>query len=179
LILHCAILCNPDQQSEKNPKDYFTLIKHILTVAPETLEKKSAEGYTPLQIAVLIRRKDVIAYLLSVGANQRTRDREARNVIHSLSPKSSSPTKEQLEDIEAIINLFDKTAVKAMLLERTSISAGAMTPLAYLMQYTGNQHKKPDLISLLTQCTAGEELEMINGEGDLPLHVVSYVCSYS
>ncbi|EPE25948.1 Ankyrin repeat-containing protein [Glarea lozoyensis ATCC 20868] len=171
LILHCAILWNPDPKSEQNTKDYFALIKHVLTVAPETLEKKSAEGLTPLQIAVLLRRKDVIAYLLSVGANQRTRDREAKNVIHSLSSKYSAPTKEHLELIQEIINLFDRSAVKAMLLERTSLSAGALTPLAYWMQCSGNQYKKPDLISLLTRCTAGEELEIINGEGDLPLHV--------
>jgi hypothetical protein len=174
LLLHCAILWNPDQEFEETTKDYFALIKHILAVAPETLEKKSASGYTPLQTAVLINRKDVVAYLLSVGANQRTRDRLGRNVLHSLAPKNR--TEKKMADIQSMVDLFDKNIVKEMLLERTSTASGALTPLAYWMSQGlahNSDHIKLDFISLLTQHSTGEELEMINGEGDLPIHVVS------
>ena len=172
LILHCAILWDPDHKSEQNTKDYLALIKHILTIAPETLEKKSAEGYTPLQLAVFNERKDVVAYLLSIGANQRTRDRNGRNLLHSLAPRSRLATG-QLAEINETIELFDKTAVKEMMLERTSVSYGSLTPLAYWMGKTCYFHTKPDLMNILTQYSSGEDLGMIDGQGDLPLHIVS------
>jgi hypothetical protein len=173
LLLHCAILGDPDEESEEKTKEYFTLIKHILSSIPDTLEKKSAQGYTPLQIAVLINRRDVVAYLLSIGAYQRARDRQGRNVIHHLIRTRTSRTDEQLEDIQNMIDLFDKDAIKEMLLERTTTFRGALTPLACLIAQPVRYRKELDIISLLSQYSTGEELEMINGEGDLPLHVVS------
>jgi hypothetical protein len=41
------------------------------------------------------------------------------------------------------------------------------------MAKNGGVYKKADIVEVLTSYSLGEELEMINGEGDLPLHVVS------
>jgi hypothetical protein len=92
-------LYNPDRK-EDHP-EYLALIKHLISVLPDSLEQKSSEGWTPLHLA------------------------------------------------------------------------GALTPLAYWMAKNNGNHKKSDIVEILTSYSSGEELEMINGEGDLPLHVVS------
>jgi len=74
--------------------------------------------------------------------------------------------------LQKLLELFDKDAVKEMLLERCSEAPGALTPLAYWMAKNGGSYKKPDFIAILAKYSSGEDLEMINGEGDLPLHVV-------
>lgn len=68
-------------------------------------------------------------------------------------------------------DLFDEKAVKEMLLERTSQPESA-TPLAYWMLRNGNNFKKPDILEVLAKYSNGEDLAMINSEGDLPLHFV-------
>ena len=70
-----------------------------------------------------------------------------------------------------MIDLFDKDGVKEMLLERCISHPGALTPLAYWMSNSGGGYTKTDVIEILCKHSNGEDLEMINGEGDLPLHV--------
>lgn len=73
-----------------------------------------------------------------------------------------------------MLDLLDKDAVKEMMLERCTQYPGASTPLAYWMsKYNSRSQdvRKLEVISLLAKYSTGEELEMINGEGDLPLHV--------
>lgn len=77
------------------------------------------------------------------------------------------------KELKQLLELFDKAALKEMLLERCSQAPGALTPLAYWMAKNGGDYKKADVVEVLTSYSSGEELEMINGEGDLPLHVVS------
>ena len=75
--------------------------------------------------------------------------------------------------LKQLLELFDKSVLKEMLLERCSQAPGALTPLAYWMARNSGVYKKADIVEVLTSYSSGEELEMINGEGDLPLHVVS------
>ena len=78
-----------------------------------------------------------------------------------------------VEALKQLLELFDKDALKEMLLERCNQAPGALTPLAYWMARKDGSYKKADIVELLTSYSSGKELEMINGEGDLPLHVVS------
>jgi len=80
-----------------------------------------------------------------------------------------------VEALKQLFELFDKAALKEMLLERCTQAPGALTPLAYYMARKDGSYKKADIIEVLTSYSSGEELEMINGEGDLPLHVVSAI----
>lgn len=172
LVLHAAILHNPSNE-EDNPK-YMALIKHLLSVVPETLEQKSSQGWTPLQIAVWARRADVASYLISQGANQRSRDKMGRNMLHSmLTNQSNGGAITDIKRLRAMIELFDKDAVKEMMVERCTLSPGALTPLALWMSNNKASHKKADIAVVLAEYATGEELEMINGEGDLPLHVAT------
>ncbi|TVY75886.1 Uncharacterized protein LSUE1_G007435 [Lachnellula suecica] len=162
LALHCAILWSP---GKKDTETYLALIKHLVSVTPGSLEKKSSQGWTPLHVAAWLRREDVVSYLISVGANQRCRDRLGRNIIHSICAKGGPKL------LDGMLQLFDKDAVKEMLLERCNITPGALTPLAYYMSTNAGRNKKTFFIEALSRYSSGEELEMINGEGDLPLHV--------
>jgi len=79
--------------------------------------------------------------------------------------------KKELKRLEKMLELFDKNALKEMLLERCTDTPGALTPIAYWMAKNGGSFKGKKVISTLSKYSNGEDLEMINGEGDLPLHV--------
>jgi hypothetical protein len=167
-------LYNPDKKTAH--PEYLALIKHLVSVLPESLEQKSSEGWSPLHVAVYAQREDVVSYLISVGANQRSRDKAGRNMAHSMLVNlhdGYNSAKNDAEELKKILDLFDIAALKEMLLERCTKNPGALTPLAYWMaRYRGN-YKDSHIVEVLTSYSSGEELEMINGEGDLPLHVVS------
>ncbi|TAQ87996.1 hypothetical protein B7494_g3670 [Chlorociboria aeruginascens] len=78
-----------------------------------------------------------------------------------------------VEQLQSMIHLFDKEAIKEMLLERCADSPGALTPLALWMAKNAGQqlNMKFGIVKELCKYSTGEELQMINGEGDLPLHV--------
>lgn len=93
-------------------------------------------------------------------------------MVHSMVVYRSYNAKSGTKKFQRMIELFDEDGVKDMLLERCNESPGALTPLAYWMARNNGGYKKSDFIEILAKYSSGEELEMINGEGDLPLHVV-------
>ncbi|KAK0126771.1 hypothetical protein ONS95_008352 [Cadophora gregata] len=170
LVLHCAILFNPSKDQDKT--QYLALIKHLVSVVPDSIEQKSSERMTPLHVAVLAHQPEVISFLLSEGANQRHRDKAGRNIVHHmLAPKNMARANTNAEKLQQLISLFDKSAVEEMLLERCTEKPGALTPLAYYMAKNAGSYRKSDIVSILSKYSNGEDLAMINGEGDLPLHV--------
>jgi hypothetical protein len=177
LALHCATLSNADKKVMA--VKYLPLLKHLIAVSPESLEQKSSEGFTPLQLAVFAGREDAVKYFLSIGANQRHRDKSGRNMLHTMVADYGNSAKTDAKKLQAMLNLFDASNFEEMLVERCSEVAGALhgalTPLAFWMARNRGSYHKTDFLRVLLQYSRGEELEMINGEGDLPLHVV---CSH-
>ncbi len=145
------------------------MIKHLVSVLPESLEQRSSEGWTPLHVALATEREDVVSYLVSIGADQRARDKFGRNVVHALVGNLNS-VQSDAKKLQAMIDLFNKEGVKQMLLERCTNHPGALTPLAYWMS-CGKTWQRSDIVEVLSKYSTGQDLEMINGEGDLPLHV--------
>ncbi|KAF7930900.1 hypothetical protein EAE99_004150 [Botrytis elliptica] len=142
LLLHVAILHGP--QTDEDKIKHLNLIKHLVSVLPDSvLSLKSAQGYSPLHLAVNRKNIPVIEYLLSVGASPRSRDRQNRNIMHTLAADAITVKKETVSCLESIIKLFNKKDVQEI----------------------------ADVIEVLLKYSNCEELEMINGEGDLPLHV--------
>jgi ankyrin repeat protein len=172
LTLHCAILYNPQKESDA-PK-YLALIKHLLDVSPESLEQKSSEGFTPLQLAVFAQREDIIEYLIANGANQRHRDKIGRNMLHCMVTPRTGGLRTDPKKLQSMIDLFDMKNIQEMFLERVSTRAGAQTPLALWMHRNGGHHPDPEFLEVLFTYSSGEDLEMIDGEGDLPLHLVGH-----
>lgn len=149
---------------------YINLLKHILAKSPDLLEKKSSEGYSPLHAAVKINKPRTVEFLIAQGANQRSRDKEGRNMLHTmLAPGAYART--DVKELKVLIELFDKDALKEMSVERCSVHPGALTPLGLWL--SKGQSAYDDIITLLAGYSDPTAYEMINGEGDLPLHVVS------
>ena len=171
LTLHCAILYNPSKDSEA-PR-YLALLDHLVSVLPESLEQKSSEGWTPLQLAVFTDRKDTVEYFISIGANQRSRDKTGRNMVHTIMATRNSQVNYDSKNLKVLLDLFDRDNIKEMLVERCAQSPGALTPLALWLATNRGSVKSPDFLEVLCAYSTGEDLEMINGEGDLPLHLVS------
>lgn len=117
-----------------------------------------------------------VEFLIARGANQRSRDKEGRNVLHTiLAPDSWART--DIKDLKALLKLFDKEAIKEMSTERCSIHPGALTPIGLWLSTSKGDYKSDSVVSLLAEYSDVAALEMINGEGDLPLHVVSPIHS--
>jgi hypothetical protein len=169
LTLHCAILYNPH---ELDAPKHLALLRHLVSVLPDSLEQKSSEGWTPLQLALFTRRKDVVEYFISIGANQRHRDEVGRNMMHTMVATNYGFVKTDAKELQAMINLFDKSGIKEMLLERCAEKLGALTPLAHWLARSYGRNYKLSFLKVLCEYSSGEDLEMINGEGDLPLHTV-------
>ncbi|KAH8799706.1 hypothetical protein F5884DRAFT_114530 [Xylogone sp. PMI_703] len=180
LMLHAAILHVSSSDDKDATKKQLELIKHILSLHPELLEHQSSEGFTPLHVAMHIQHQEILSYLISIGANQRHRDKLGRNLIHNMVVARSGGPSLDAKTLSHLISLFDKQNVKEMLLERCSVQPGSLTPLAYWMtKYTETTGHRiaggvsgTEIIELLSGYSTGEDLGMINGEGDLPLHVV-------
>ncbi|TGO46320.1 hypothetical protein BCON_0331g00030 [Botryotinia convoluta] len=169
LLLHVAILHDPQTDEEKIK--HLNLIKHLVSVLPDSvLSLKSSQGYSPLHLAVNRKNIPIIEYLLSVGASPRSRDRQNRNIMHTLAADATTVNKETVPCLESIIKLFNKKDVQEMLLERSDDYPSAVTPLALWMS-KATHYDSADVIEVFLKYSTGEELEMINGEGDLPLHV--------
>lgn len=170
LTLHCAVLYNSDKKSEA--ARHLALLKHLVSISPDSLEKKSSEGWTPLHAALIVQREDIVKYFISIGANQRTRDNAGRNILHTMVSYRHHAAKTDAKKLQAMLDLFDKPKFTEMFVERCSESPGALTPLAFWLSRNRGNYKKIDFLRVLCKYSAGEDLEMINGEGDLPLHVV-------
>lgn len=70
-----------------------------------------------------------------------------------------------------MLSLFDPAALKEMFTERCNEHPSALSPLAYWMARNNGSYNKTDIIETLSKHSSLEDLSMINGEGDLPLHV--------
>ncbi len=142
---------------------------------PESLEHKSVHGWTPLHLAVAVRRPEIVELLMAAGANQRARDKCGRNVIHIMA--GSDP-----EILRKMISLFDKAHVKEMFLEKCNQgeSFSQLAPLSYWMVKNAqnsdwnsiNPDQKLEVIKVFAEHSQADDMELINGEGDLPLHQV-------
>lgn len=164
----------------------------MLKAMPEYLEQKSIHGWTPLHIAIAIKRPEIVELLLSAGANPRAVDMYNCNVVHNMlvplhRNKSWNPRTMANNDpkpISAMISLFDKKDIKEMLLEKCTLGPelASLTPIAYWMAnndsnanvYAASKaNNKTDILEILSSFSDGEDLGIINGGGDLPLHQVS------
>jgi hypothetical protein len=86
---------------------------------------------------------------------------------------SKGQIKKKASELESIIELFDKDLVKEMMVERCTWNGETSTPLALWMSSNKSEYTETDFVQILAKYSTGKDLEMINGEGDLPLHMVT------
>lgn len=168
-IFHMAILSYKNQPKKTD----LALLQHLLSVDPDSLDRRTIiQGMTPLHIAIKIERADIVSFLIAQGADQRSRDKENRNCIHHmLVPCNNSFSLQSRSDaapLRQLIDLFDPSVVKELLLSRQK--PGNQTPLTLWLH--GNQHHlDSDIIEILESFSSGEDLDIIDDTGDLPLHI--------
>lgn len=168
---HCAALAKPTKESEK-------ILKYLIDVRPSTLDQRSPmHGRTPLGVAFALHRYDAAKTLVEAGADQTTRDKKGRNLVHALvdSMRCISP-KPNVKIMRDLFKLIDHRILQSMFSQCCDDSGGqrSLTPLALLLEVgkTYSEERQLDTVKLLFEFSEGKELEMINSTGDLPLHSI-------
>lgn len=166
LLIHCVILAKTDENS-------LGLLQHLCKTFPDSLHHKSASGLTPLQLAFSLHRIDMIKILLEAGTDQTCRNHVRDNIVHSVLSRSINQVRPESEDIREIFGLIDRRLLESLFIERTSESPGSATPLArwlYMNRQSGHEGEGEQILRTILEFSKGVELDIINGEGDTPLH---------
>ena len=159
LAIHCCLMGKPTAEA-------YSLLRYLVQAMPNTVEVKSLEGFTPLQVAFELYREDSAKLLIQVGADQTCRDKSGRNILHSLLSRSFNK-REHVENLKKMLDLIDKRVLPTLFVERTTRS---LTPLHYYLLRSGRDHCKERVFRTLLEYGAGQDLSLISGEGDTPLH---------
>ena len=150
---------------------------------PESLKRKSTAGYTPLFLAFSLRKHTLSKMLLAAGADPTIRDNNGNNLVHSL--LQQMPVDVRPDDHKAMqktLELLDPGLRQEMMLERNSYNCGANTPLhCWLKNKNIGRHANclkakncmgSMMLRTLLGLSNGEELYMVDGSGDTPVHDV-------
>ncbi|KAI5466053.1 ankyrin repeat-containing domain protein [Mariannaea sp. PMI_226] len=183
LVIHCAVLATPSEAAN-------TLLKYLVKAAPGAIEKKNANGDTPLLVACRLGRVDYVKILIGGNANLLARNLKGENILHAA--LYHQPLVHQLRPL---LDLLDADLVRYLFLQRKNLNHFGNTPLhAWLAKASGFQEPvvfrefyysynqlqctKPystetdavNMLKLLLEYSKGEELEMLDGAGDTCLH---------
>lgn len=153
--------------------DSLEILKYLIKAMPDALEARSADGMTPLLLAYRAHNLEAVKILLEAGANQTARDKEGMNLLHHITATTSNFVSD-LAHIRNLIETIDKRLIPGMCVQRCSRNPGSLTPLALLVtsHYDSNEIRV-DMARLILEYSQGAELELLNGEGHTPLHVVA------
>ncbi|EAW09002.1 ankyrin repeat protein [Aspergillus clavatus NRRL 1] len=177
LVLHCAVLSKPTDESEQ-------LVRYLVKTVPHCMEVKSIEGYTPLALAFSLQRYAFAKILIEAGADQTARDKKGNNILHLTLNNATHPSDEKVKALPKILGLIDNSLVPSLLQERSSQDPGALTPLAqwmvqgltyptygaHIVQESGNQMKALKIILDFAQPTGQKHLEVLDGAGNTVIH---------
>ncbi len=171
LIMHCVVL-------GKTTEGSLNLLRYLCKKAPELLQHKSANGLTPLHLAFSLHRTKMIQVLLEAGADQTCRNKAGDNIVHSILNNTALEAKKRPEKIREMLSLIDTRLLSSLFAERTSADPGASTPLARWLHsyFYGGRYSNADstaaveILEVILEFSKGEDLAIINGEGDTPLH---------
>ncbi|XP_014560340.1 hypothetical protein COCVIDRAFT_89408 [Bipolaris victoriae FI3] len=171
LLLHCAVL---SQKSE----DSSCLLRQLCKSHPEALEKRSVDGMTPLHLAFALHRIEMAKILIEAGADQTTRNNEGHNIVHSIL-EFYQACNVKTSVLCKILGLIDTRLIPSLFLERTQSAPGAATPLGRWVhinvqsrEYNFDKERHEETLKMLLEFSKGEDLGIINGDGDTPVHAV-------
>jgi hypothetical protein len=191
LVLHCAVMSKPSQDSER-------LVRYLVDHHPECLEVQSDNGKTPLALAFSLRRVNCARILIEAGANQATRDSKANNLLHMLLDTKDSDTCEDSKQFTELVSLLDEKLIPSLLAQHAGDNA--RTPFAHWldayrqfhpqdgMSPKGNPssfgspetHYKShhEIVTSMTNTildlaasTNQKHLELFDGAGNTPAHI--------
>ena len=164
----------------KPTRSSLQIVKHLVSLRPYILDVKSPSGHTPLHLAFSLHRLGAARALAEAGANQTCRDKSGQNILHALLDRLRiRPTGDStIASFRAFISLVDRRVLPSLFTERASDAHGQfnITPLA---KWLANEHAHRNakatefalkVLAILLDASSGEDLEMIDGAGHLPLH---------
>jgi hypothetical protein len=140
---------------------------------PDAVEARSADGMTPLLLAYRTHNFEAVKILLEAGADQTARDKEGMNLLHHIIATAATFVVD-LAHVRNLIETIDKRLIAGMCVQRCSRRPGSLTPFALLVaQHFVSNEIRVDMARLILEFSHGAELELLNGEGHTPLHVVA------
>jgi hypothetical protein len=152
-------------------------LEYLVKAYPKYMDTKSSRGVTPLQLAFKLGRHSAARILLEAGAHTTIRDKAANNLIQKLLVPFNLSNEGHIYDLKAMLELLDEETRHALMLQRNAASNGGGSPLhnwlnARMNTYGGNNDMDRMIVELLLSYSKGNELSLINGAGDTPLHSV-------
>ncbi|KAF5575373.1 ankyrin repeat [Fusarium pseudocircinatum] len=167
LVIHCAVMAEPSQEAKE-------LLQYLVEACPSSLERRDSDGNTPLLNACILGRRQAVETLIGANADQATKNYKGENVLHALLRYKSGPSR-----LEAILELFDQDLLRNHISQqRQSLQGKANTPLHSWISKMANDgssnslsaFEQKEMLTLLLRYTSGKELELLNCEGNTPLH---------
>lgn len=167
------------------------LLEYLVRARPESIEKKTIQGETPLMIACRLGRVTHSKVLLDAGADQSVRNKKGENLIHAALWGNPTAAK-----IQHLLEMLDAELRRHMFKQRKSLGENGETPLhGWISRLCGleaavdslqrfqcgtqfapppNAYRSQGLVvemaKLLLDYSGGEELDMLNGAGETCLH---------
>ncbi|KAK6433106.1 hypothetical protein LTR95_010723 [Oleoguttula sp. CCFEE 5521] len=163
LAIHCCVLGKPT-------KDSLEVLKYLIEVMPDAIDAKALDGSTPLLLAFSYYRHDAAKVLLKAGADQTSRDKLGRNLIHRILHGMDLDKEEYLPKVRKMLDLIDSRLLPSIFDERCSVHPGSLTPLALWLQNYSTRTWDVKVLEMLLDYSKGADLDQINGSGDTPLH---------
>ncbi|CAG7929452.1 unnamed protein product [Penicillium olsonii] len=181
LVLHCAIMSSPCDESER-------LVQYLVDHHPECLEVQSESGKTPLALAFSLRHISFARILIAAGANQATRDSEANNLLHMVISTRNRGVCARPDVLNELVDLLDASLIPTMLSQRAG--EDARTPFTHWLRWldqlpsrgmpNGPGEKtmsKDEIAAVITNAilnlaasTNQKHLEIFDGAGNTPAH---------
>lgn len=175
------------------------LVKYLVKSSPSAVNKRSSNGLTPLSLTFSLARYPLAKLLIDAGGDQTIRDTaNGYNLLHLLlvgnsgsgTPFSYSGSgyfvRHDVPIITKLLDLLDPSVLGDMFTQRNSYTSGAATPLHYWLTYTNflcgckdRAEDEEEMFKTLLKYSKGEELQMINGAGETPLHTLVTMKKFS
>ncbi|KXN68680.1 ankyrin, partial [Conidiobolus coronatus NRRL 28638] len=183
LVLHSVVMAPIQENSVE-------LLKYLLKKMPDNVDSRSPNGWTPLMIAFFSHHHNYAKLLIENGANQTLKDYQGHNLVHmAIYPPASFVKREQIklrikyDSYRKLFGLIDDLIRPSMFVERCMTKPGSLTPLHWLILCehgpnsqisSGNACMRDkdmaQIAETILEFSSGEELDIINGAGDAPLH---------
>jgi ankyrin repeat protein len=170
LLIHCVVLGRTND-------DTLQLLRYLCKTQPDALHHRSASGMTPLHLAFRLHRVEMIKVLLEFGAEQTCRNNAGDNIVHAILNHGRISSEKDLDRVRDLFALIDPRLLASLFTERTTDDPGAATPLARFVRIMkpdgcndGLLTGKDKLFQSLLELSNGEDLGIVNGEGDTPIH---------
>lgn len=164
LALHMGVLSPPKEDGTQPTFDF------LLEKMPHALDLRSLDGQTPLHLAFEVGRYYAAKKLIAAGANQSTKDKVGRNILHTI---MSTIAVERSGLLRSLLGMLNNEVVATLLLERCSaVESSGNTPLAVFLSRIRDETGWEESLQIILSFSGGKDLQKMDGAGDYPLHNV-------